>query len=113
MKDLLIETLMPFGYPVYQQGSLSRDEQYPESFFTFWNNDTDDDSFYDNEPRQTIWEFDLMFYSIDPVLVNEMLIRAKEKLKEKGFIVSGDGYDVKSDEPSHTGRGINVLKNRI
>ncbi len=113
MKDLLIETLMSFGYPIYQQGTLAETELYPESFFTFLNNDSDDDSFYDNEPHRTIWEFDLMFYSIDPVLVNEMLIRAKEKLKEKGFIVSGEGYDVKSDEPSHTGRGINVLKNRI
>lgn len=110
MKDLLIETLEPFGYPIFQQGSLSEEEAYPESFFTFWNNDSNDDMFYDNEPRQTIWDFDLNFYSIDPLLVNEVLIKAKAKLKENDFIVIGKGHDVASDEPTHTGRGINVTK---
>lgn len=110
MKELLIETLEPFDYPIFQQGSLSKDEPYPESFFTFWNNDTDDDSFYDNEPHQTIWNFDLNFYSVDPQLVNTQLLQAKNLLKAQGFIVTGKGYDVASDEPTHTGRGIKVLK---
>ena len=110
MKNLLINNLKEFNYPIYQQGSLSRDEPYPNNFFTFWNNNSDDDSFYDNNPIKTIWDFDLNFYSIDPELANEMLIKAKKKLKEKGFIVSGKGYDVASDEPTHVGRGINVKK---
>jgi hypothetical protein len=37
------------------------------------------------------------------------LLEAKALLKEAGFIVSGAGYDVASDEDSHTGRGIEVL----
>lgn len=110
MKDLLIETLESFGYPIFQQGSLNKDDPYPESFFTFWNNDSYDDEFYDNKEHETIWNFDLNFYSTDPALVNTKLIEAKTKLKQKGFIVSGKGYDVASDEPTHTGRGINVLK---
>lgn len=110
MKDLLIKTLEPFGYPIFLQGSLNEDDAYPESFFTFWNNDTYDSAFYDNQEHKTIWDFDLNFYSVDPALVNEMLIKAKQKLKEQGFIVDGKGYDVLSDEPTHTGRGIHVLK---
>ena len=110
MKELLIETLEPLGYPIFLQGSLSEDEAYPESFFTFWNNGSYDDEFYDNVEHETIWDFDLNFYSNDPALVNTKLIEAKTLLKSQGFIVTGKGYDVGSDEPTHTGRGINVLK---
>jgi len=113
MKDLLIELLESFGYPVFLQGSLSADEPYPTSFFTFWNNSSDGDSFYDNDERKTVWNFDLNFYSIEPTLVNTKLIEAKTLLKENGFIVTGKGYDISSDEPTHTGRGINVLKIEI
>ena len=35
-------------------------------------------------------------------------LNLKEKLKMDGFIVSGKGYDVESDEPTQTGRGIAV-----
>lgn len=110
MKDLLISTLEPLGYPILLQGSLGENEPYPESFFTFWNNDTTGDEFYDNEEHSYIWDFDLNFYSIDPALVNTQLIEAKNLLKAQGFIVTGKGYDVASDEPTHTGRGIRVLK---
>lgn len=110
MKDLLIQTLQPLGYKIIQQGSLNKDEAYPESFFTFWNNEVPGDEFYDNEEHSYIWNFDLNFYSSDPELVNTKLLDAKVALKAAGFIVTGKGYDVASDEPTHTGRGINVLK---
>lgn len=110
MKDLLIQTLEPLGYPIFQQGTLNEDDGYPESFFTFWNNDSYDGKHYDNEAINCIWDFDVNFYSSDPALVNTKLIEAKTKLKQQGFVVSGKGYDVASDEPTHTGRGINVLK---
>lgn len=110
MKDLLITTISSLGYPIIQQGSLGENEPYPESFFTFWNNDTDDNETYDNVEHSYIWDFDLNFYSSDPSLVNSKLLEAKSLLRQQGFIVGGKGYDVASDEPTHTGRGINVLK---
>lgn len=110
MKELLIETIESLGFPIFLQGSLGEDEPYPESFFTFWNNAADGDAFYDNNEQQIIWDFDLNFYSTDSELVNTKLLEAKALLKAKGFIVTGKGYDVYSDEPSHTGRGINVQK---
>ncbi len=110
MKDSLIAVLESFGYPVFQHGSLNEDDDYPDSFFTFWNNETYNDHFYDNSENYTVWDFDVNFYSTDPVLVDEMLVRAGEKLKESDFIVRGEGYDVASDEITHTGRGMNVLK---
>ena len=108
-EDLLIETLETFGYPVKLQGSLLPGEEYPDNFFTFWNNDSSGESYYDNEEKSTLFDFDVNFYSVDPEKVYSILRQAKEKLIEKGFIVSGDGYSVLSDEPTHTGRGINIL----
>lgn len=78
MKNLLIETLEPLGFPIKLQGSLGQDEQYPDSFFTFWNNDSYDEEFYDNKEHETVWDFDLNFYSNNPALVNTKLIEAKE-----------------------------------
>lgn len=109
MKDSLIELLETFGYPVSLQGSLTEDEAYPESFFTFWNNDSYDNSHYDNHAIAYTWDFDINFYSTDPELVNTMLLRAKALLISNGFIISGKGYDIASDEPSHTGRGMHAL----
>lgn len=108
MKEKLIELLESFGYPVFLQGSLGGCA-YPESFFTFWNNSSDDNNHYDNEPVSFTWSFDVNFYSVDPELVNNMLLEAKAVLKANGFIISGKGYDLMSDEPTHTGRGMNAL----
>lgn len=108
VKQKLIDVLESFGLPVFLQGSLQESEPYPISFFTFWNNETDDAMFYDNAETVTIWDFDVNFYSCNPTLVNQMLVQAKAALKAQGFIVQGKGYDVVSDEPTHTGRGVNV-----
>lgn len=109
VKQLLLDTLDSFEYPVYLQGSLSVNDNYPAAFFTYWNNSTTDESFYNNGETQVIWDIDLNFYSNNPVLVNSVLLEAKQQLKAVGFIPEGSGYDVISDEPTHTGRGMNLL----
>lgn len=109
VKQLLIDTISMFNYPIYLQGSMSKDDEYPDSFFTFFNNETNDDAFFDNQETMTIWDFDLNIYSNDPEIVNITFLTAKSLLKAAGFIVDGVGYDVLSDEPTHTGRGINIL----
>lgn len=109
VKQLMIDTLEPFGFPIILQGSLSAEDAYPASFFTFFNNDSSSAAFFDNAETQTIWDFDLNFYSSDPETVNSTLLQAKALLKAQGFIIDGKGYDVLSDEPTHTGRGINLI----
>ena len=101
MEELLIKTIKEMGYPIIKQGSLSEDENYPD-------NTSDDGSHYDNESNTYIWDFDLNVYSSDPEKINKLLLDAKEKLIKKEFIVNGKGHDLISDEPTHTGRGINV-----
>lgn len=108
MEDLLIETLESFGFPVKLQGSLLPDEPYPDHFFTFWNNSSESDGFYDNDETSIIYDYDVNFYSINAEWVYSKLREAKTALKKVGFIISGDGYTVASDEQTHDGRGINV-----
>lgn len=112
MEDLLIQTLSAFGYPVRLQGSLLPDEPYPDDFFTFWNNDSYGNSYYDNVEASTVFSYDVNFYSVSPDRVYNKLREAVAALRLAGFIVSGDGYSVSSDEDSHDGRGINVLYRR-
>lgn len=108
MEDLLIETLEQFGYPVKLQGSMLESESYPNHFFTFWNNDSYGESYYDNIEHTTSFDYEVNFYSNNPESVYSVLREAIAALKKAGFIVSGDGYSVASDEPTHDGRGINV-----
>ena len=109
MEDLLISTLERLGYPVKLQGSILPNEPYPDHFFTYWNDSADGSSFYSNTEGAILWAYSLNFYSVNPELTQSMLLEAKERLKAEGFIVSGAGYDVPSDEATHTGRGISLL----
>lgn len=109
MKQALVQTLSAYGYPVFLQGSLAATEPYPDSFFTFWNNSTRDFDTFDNEAIGYVWDFDVNFYSTDPELVNTTLAKVKADLKAAGWLISGVGYDIASDEPTHTGRGMNAL----
>ena len=109
MEDKLIQLLESFGYPVYRQGSISEDESYPETFFTFWNNLSEESTFYDNESHSEVGDFDVNLYSTDPTLIYTKLKEAKQLLKQNNFIIADSGHDVLSDEQTHTGRGMNVL----
>ncbi len=109
VKQAFIAAVETVGYPVILQGGLAQDAPYPASFFTFWNNESFEKKSYDNRETLIEWDFDLNFYSNDPALVNSKLLDAKIALKRAGFIVGGAGYDVLSDEPTHTGRGTQVI----
>lgn len=109
MVDLLIQTLEPLDYTIRQQGSFLAEEKYPDHFFTYWNDSSDGEGFYDNEEGAIIWQYSLNFYSIDPAKVDSVLLEAKELLKKAGFVANGAGYAVMSDEPTHTGRAITIL----
>lgn len=108
MIDLLISILETFNYPIYETGSMGLDEEYPSTFITYWNNSSNDGSHYDNEAKNYIWDFDVNVYSNDPSIIETLLLSIKDALIAQDFIVGGKGYALKSDEPTHTGRGINV-----
>lgn len=112
-KDKLVNTLKRMGYEdgvtIFQQGEMGKEITYPNKFFTFFNIDTPDDGFYDNEPTKAIWSFYLFFYSNDPLEVKTELERATKELKTEGWIIgSRKGYDAPSDVETHTGRRTTI-----
>ena len=106
LEDALITLLESLKYPVYRQGSLTQEQAYPDSFFTFWNDDSPDHSHYDNVNYGTEWIFGVYFYSIDPALTYSEIASARTLLKGAGWVVPSKGFDVVSDEQTHTGRGL-------
>ena len=46
MKDKLTKVLESMNYPYFQQGTMNKEEGYPESYFTFKNMSSDGDAFY-------------------------------------------------------------------
>lgn len=108
MKDILIEILETLGFSVYLQGSLTKDDPYPDSFFTIWNTSSDDGNHYDDDAAGWWWDFDINFYSVDPALVNTVLLDARRLLRQNDWVINGKGVDLPTDQPTHTGRGISA-----
>lgn len=110
MEDALITILTGLSAgDVYRQGSLDKDAAYPSHFWTFWNADSPDHAYYDNRNYGTAWAFTVYYYSEDPAETYSMIDAARNALKENGWICPSRGYDVLSDEPTHTGRGLDVF----
>lgn len=109
MEDTLITLLESLSYPVFRQGSLSDGEPYPATFITFWNNEEAGVSFYDNNDFLVSYLYDVNVYSNDPTLTYSVLSSARALLKLNGWTIIERGYDVASDEITHTGRGMRVL----
>lgn len=103
--DSLLEVLTGYGYPVYKQGSMSADEEYPETFLTFWNDESLDRTFYDNVEHGIVMSFNLFCYSSDVEKTYSVLERVRKDLKKEGWITSRS-YDAASDQETHTGRGM-------
>lgn len=107
MKKRLIEILSQFGFSVRLEGSLS-DNEYPETFITFWNFTSNNDS-YSNEDLYTTWGYNVRLYSKNPSLVEEVKINILKELKKAGFTPNGKGNDfVYSSETHHVGWSVDV-----
>lgn len=110
MKALLVSLLKTFKYPVFLQGTLDSVEEYPDSFFTFWNFETPEAEFYDNEAGRAVWGFWIYFYSTSPQLVESVPEQARKLLKQNDFIIDGKPHDINVDKPTHTGVLFTVYK---
>lgn len=102
MKQILLNVLNTFGYPVFLQGSLGENDPFPPAFFTFYINDSADISF-DNKDDYCTYQMQVIFYANDPILVESIAEQSRTALKAAGFIPNGRGTDIPSEEPTHTG----------
>ena len=109
MKELF-EIFEELNMPYFRQGSLSS-ENYPDSFFTFWNFDTNNDSFYDNNETRYIEQFFIYFYTNKAELIYSKMDEFIALAKKKGFVVEGRSYDTNSGKTDYFGRvcKINII----
>lgn len=102
MKQILLNVLETFGYPVYLHGTLGENEPFPPAFFTF-QTITSSDIAFDNQDCYAVYGYQVFFYANDPQTVESIAAQSRTALKQAGFIADGRGVDIPSDEPTHTG----------
>lgn len=110
-KQELLKIFEDMGREYWLMGTMPPDTVYPASFFTFLCESSPYGEYYDNRPCATIWTFGIGFYSNDPLEVESVPKDLISRLVEAGWIVpDGEGEDVQSDEPTHTGKRITARK---
>lgn len=109
MKNKLIAALEKYGFPVMLQGTLNPAEEYPETFITFWTDNTSGGAHFDNVTTAYDWAFSIILYSSSPEIVNTLPATMRADLTAAGFIPQGKGFDIPSDNPTHTGWALDVV----
>lgn len=104
IKECLIDILKESGYPVYKQGTFLNTDEYPHSFWTFYNIKSDE-LYKDDEAYAIVKHFTVCFYSNNPTIIRETIDTTRKKLKEADFFVGAE-TDVDADATSHTGEGF-------
>ncbi len=108
MWEKLEEVFKKLNLPYSRQGSYESSEDYPNSFFTFWNFDTPEDGFFDNEANRAIWYWQIYYYSNDPSTIYSKMQEFINLAKQERFIVEGKGNDIPCDRPDYTGRMVRI-----
>lgn len=108
MWSKLEEVFEAIGLEYARQGSYTDESEYPESFFTFWNADTPEAGFYDDEAHKAVWVWYVYFYTKDPSLIYSKPDQFIKIAKEKGFIPQGKPKDLASGSPDYFGRYVQL-----
>lgn len=87
----------------FRQGSLT-DKEYPKEFFTFWNIDTPEYSFYDNQSHRYVDIIQVGFYTNDATKIYSVMDDFVERAKQKDFVLRGKPKDADADQPGYFGR---------
>jgi hypothetical protein len=104
----LEKVFVEIGLDYSRQGSYSDDAEYPPAFFTFWNYDTPEEGFYDNEANRAVWYWQVYYYTNDPSTLYAGLENFISKAEDAGFIAEGKGTDIPSDRSDYFGRMVAV-----
>lgn len=96
------------GFPVYQQGTAPKD--LPASFATVWQDASDDLLHADNKPKQCRHEWTLIFYTKETNIIFDGLKTVINALKKRGYLISGQGYDVSGSFEGYEARAVDVIK---
>lgn len=107
MKDLK-DIFELIDVPIYRQGSLADDEEYPdETFCTYWMRSDDLDDWYDNKPRRREITCDINIYSNDYDTMSQKIQKIRDDCIESDIVTSSI-HDLASDDANYTGQGVTV-----
>lgn len=100
----LYNILTTNGLPAYVTGTYPLEQEYPDSFYTFFNQRSDTNSL-DNDEIAITYVYTINFYTNNPDILENEVAEIRKSLRNNGYAVSGP-YDVKSDEKTHFGKGF-------
>ena len=114
MFEKLEEIFKEMGVDYFRQGSYG-DEEYPAHFFTFWNADTPEGGYYDNEAHKCVYVWYVYFYTNNPSEIYSTLDDFIKRAKGKGFILKSRGNDAPTDDKAFLGRYVvlNYVENYL
>ena len=105
----VLENNCPDPNNVFLQGTINPDEQYPDTFITFFITGSEFGSFYDNNEYSVEWSGAIMIYSVDPDTIESIVSGVYTDGKAAGFEFEGIGNDIPSDVETHTGWAIDFI----
>ncbi len=108
MWDKLQEVFDFLALPYYRQGSLTEDDDIPESYYTFWNTSTTDLSHYDNEPHRIEWTWQVWSFTDNAEDIYGIMDNLINAAVTAGFIAVGKGKDTATVSPAVYGREITL-----
>ena len=97
------------GCEYARQGSFSESENIPDTYFAFWNLDTPEDGFYDNNPTRAVWHWQVYLYTKDPSIMYSKMDELIALARQSGFVPDGRAWDIPTDEPGYVGRSVRLL----
>lgn len=107
MKDLK-DVFELIDVPIYRQGSLAENEEYPDATFcTYWMRADDLEDWYDNKPRKREISCDINIYSNDYDTMSQKIQKIRDDCIENDIVTSSI-HDLASDDANYTGQGITV-----
>lgn len=102
MQDLF-DLFEEIGLPYFRQGSLS-DADYKPAFFTYWNIDTPQNSFYNNQLKRYNEYVQIGFYTNDANIIYSQMDDFITRARSKGFVIATMPQDANADKSNYLGR---------
>lgn len=97
IREKIINTLEPLGYPVDLQGTYEEND-IPDSLITYFIAGTQDLEHYNNRPAKTGYTINVNFYSRKMSLIDTAPELISEALLGAGFTREGPGQDAGLDK---------------
>ena len=96
----LLETL---GLPVFIQGDMPEEMEYPETFITYIWVSSSDLWRFNNRATATNYVAQVTVYSCYPNAIDENIEKVITLLESAGYSKDDSGRMIPSDEPTHLG----------